>query len=356
MEPIDVALAAICDSHRPASAHKSVVRIASFNGGGSRGIIPARISQSIEEYTGAPLSSLFDLFAGTSTGGIIATALTIPEAAGSFKPAYTAKSIVQLFETEAAIMFPSVGSYASLVNFLCPKYSSDNFRKVLGPYCKDFHLSDCIKPVLMPAAELDKNEAWWFSQEGVFSTGGSVKISKAELDAIPLLDILEGCCSAPTIFPQKHLPCGEKVYRLIDGGTFANNPSCHALLYANSHFKSKKSALLSNFGTGACTFSTPASSWLGSGLCFWGANLAPAMISLAADDALTNLSLSFSSAKDLLLLNPEIDIADFTIADAVPQHMEKLRLAAEEYVEKNDEEIKMFCHRLEEESDTNAGT
>ena len=54
--------------------------ILSIDGGGIRGIIPARILELIEAKTGRPIASLFDMVAGTSTGGILALGLTKPNA------------------------------------------------------------------------------------------------------------------------------------------------------------------------------------------------------------------------------------------------------------------------------------
>jgi patatin-like phospholipase/acyl hydrolase len=53
-----------------------IIRILSIDGGGIRGIIPARILQRIEEGTGDNRANdLFHLIAGTSTGGIIGCGL-----------------------------------------------------------------------------------------------------------------------------------------------------------------------------------------------------------------------------------------------------------------------------------------
>ena len=47
-----------------------------LDGGGIRGVIPARVLDAIEQRTGRPISQLFDLVAGTSTGGILALGLS----------------------------------------------------------------------------------------------------------------------------------------------------------------------------------------------------------------------------------------------------------------------------------------
>ena len=51
-------------------------KILSIDGGGIRGLIPALILQEIERRTGQRIHTLFDLIVGTSTGGILAIALT----------------------------------------------------------------------------------------------------------------------------------------------------------------------------------------------------------------------------------------------------------------------------------------
>ena len=54
------------------------IRILSIDGGGIRGVIPAMILARIESLTGKPIAELFDLIAGTSTGGILTLGLTKP--------------------------------------------------------------------------------------------------------------------------------------------------------------------------------------------------------------------------------------------------------------------------------------
>jgi patatin-like phospholipase/acyl hydrolase len=52
------------------------VRILSVDGGGIRGIVPATVLADLERRAQRPVAELFDLVAGTSTGGLIALALT----------------------------------------------------------------------------------------------------------------------------------------------------------------------------------------------------------------------------------------------------------------------------------------
>ena len=55
-----------------------MIAILSIDGGGIRGIIPATFLAEFEKRTGQPICALFDIIAGTSTGGILAATLTLP--------------------------------------------------------------------------------------------------------------------------------------------------------------------------------------------------------------------------------------------------------------------------------------
>ena len=58
-------------------------KLLSIDGGGVRGIIPAIILAEIEKRTGKRICELFDLIAGTSTGGILTLGLTKPNSGPS---------------------------------------------------------------------------------------------------------------------------------------------------------------------------------------------------------------------------------------------------------------------------------
>src|SRR4051794_36540756 len=64
------------------------LRILAIDGGGIRGILPAMVLSDLERRTNRPIIDLFDLIVGTSTGGLVALALSCPDAEG--KPRHTA--------------------------------------------------------------------------------------------------------------------------------------------------------------------------------------------------------------------------------------------------------------------------
>jgi uncharacterized protein len=77
----------------------------SIDGGGLRGIIPARILAEIEIRTGKHIAGLFEVIGGTSTGGIIAAAL-VYEDKKTASPKLTAHEILKMYLTNYEKFFP----------------------------------------------------------------------------------------------------------------------------------------------------------------------------------------------------------------------------------------------------------
>ena len=80
-------------------------RILSIDGGGIRGVIPAVLLAEMEKRTERPVSELFDLIAGTSTGGILAAGLSVPDLANPAVPKFTAGRLLALYEKRGEEIF-----------------------------------------------------------------------------------------------------------------------------------------------------------------------------------------------------------------------------------------------------------
>ena len=79
--------------------------VLSIDGGGIRGIIPAMVIHYLEQQTNRPAMELFDLVAGTSTGGIIGLGLALPSPTHSNKPRFSAKALADLYAQRGSAIF-----------------------------------------------------------------------------------------------------------------------------------------------------------------------------------------------------------------------------------------------------------
>src|SRR5918998_5663430 len=112
-----------------------------IDGGGIRGIIPAMVLAEIERRTGKRTAEVFDLVAGTSTGGILALGLTKPGQNG--RPEYSAKKLIDLYETEGGKIFsiPVWHRIHSAGGLAEEKYPSRGIEEVAKRYFGNVRLS-----------------------------------------------------------------------------------------------------------------------------------------------------------------------------------------------------------------------
>src|SRR5260370_38873170 len=99
----------------------------------------------VEQRTGRVGVEVFELMAGTSTGGIIALALAMPEE-NSRKPKYTGAELVNLYEKYGEKIFsPSLWHTIKSVGGLNgPKYEPHGIESVLSEYFGDVPLRDVL--------------------------------------------------------------------------------------------------------------------------------------------------------------------------------------------------------------------
>src|SRR3977135_845575 len=125
-----------------------LVKILSIDGGGIRGIVPSIVLAEIERRTQRPVAKLFDLVAGTSTGGILALGLTIPKESGG--PLYRADEFAGMYAREGPRIFSrstwhKVTGFNNLINV---KYSSSGIEAVLKEFFGESRLSHAATSVL----------------------------------------------------------------------------------------------------------------------------------------------------------------------------------------------------------------
>jgi uncharacterized protein len=221
------------------SLQKTAVRILSIDGGGIRGILPLYYLAKLEEQTGRPAYEMFDLIAGTSTGGMIALALSVAPA----------REVLRLYVERGSDIFLRNS------NLFGPKYSSRNRRKIFRDFFGDRKLSDAKVPTIVTAWELGRDQAYH-----LYSKWPNDRIFDHEHLDMLMSDAALATSAAPTYFePETVYPIrvdGERsheAYTFIDGGVFANNPSWIAFNYALTLFPhlNKTDISLLSLGTGS---------------------------------------------------------------------------------------------------------
>jgi patatin-like phospholipase/acyl hydrolase len=170
-------------------APKRTIRILAIDGGGIRGIIPAVILSEIEKRTQKPVSELFDLVVGTSTGGILALFLVKPNNQG--RPQYTAKDLVAMYEKEGDQIFSrsiwqKIHSGGSLVG---EKYPASGIEKVLEKYFDKARLKDSLTEVLITSYDIERRIPFFFKSRN----------AKANISYdFPLKQVARATSAAPT--------------------------------------------------------------------------------------------------------------------------------------------------------------
>ena len=219
------------------------LRILAIDGGGVRGIIPARVLDVIEQKTGQPIAKQFDLIVGVSTGGVLALGLNVPDEIGW--PQYTASEICDLYMDNAREIFSK--PYRSYIPFYdyftdkaASKYSIKGMQKVLGRYFKDMNISQSITPSLLLSYDIQKTKPRMFS---------SLHAQKEKHAQYFTKDAVEASAHAQTYFTMgKTKNANGDFFYLLDGGNVANNPSLHAISFGKRFFKNADNVLLYGYG------------------------------------------------------------------------------------------------------------
>ncbi|WP_102272448.1 CBASS cGAMP-activated phospholipase [Cytobacillus massiliigabonensis] len=202
-------------------------KILSIDGGGIKGLYSAVILADFEEQYGK-LSNYFDLICGTSTGGIIALALSagIP-----------AKEIVKLYEKNGPEIFPYMNKYSRMFHkfkqiFITSKYSDKNLKDALIKVFGDKKIRDCETNVLIPTSNITKGTPC------IIKTDHNDELGRDSNHL--LVDVALATAAAPTYFPiQEIATMGDFNDQFVDGGLFANNPSLHGIQEAYRYFIGK---------------------------------------------------------------------------------------------------------------------
>jgi patatin-like phospholipase/acyl hydrolase len=221
-----------------------LIRVLAIDGGGIRGIIPAIVLAELERRTG-PVAETFDLIAGTSTGGILALALTAAGADGG--PAWSAEEMIELYEQEGPNIFERSlwDRIRSADGLLDEKYPPAGMERAFAKYLGDARLSDSLTEVVITAYEIEQRTTFFFK---------TAKARADERDDFLIREAAQATSAAPTYFEPVRIErgAGRPDLALVDGGVFANNPAMCAYAEALKDEREDEITLLS-LGTGELT-------------------------------------------------------------------------------------------------------
>lgn len=193
-------------------------RILCLDGGGLRGLITARLLARLNTHPQvAGWLSTVDLFAGTSTGGILALGLACGK---------TPEEICTVYKERGGVIFDDSiwDNLRDLGKTVGADYSSKGLKAELKAVFGDLKLRDITRKVAIPTFDLDNEEV---PAKRTWKPKIFHNFQGADSDGEQLVaHIAQYTSSAPTYFPSAD--------GYIDGGVYANNPSIVALAQAIS--------------------------------------------------------------------------------------------------------------------------
>ena len=196
---------------------KRLFRILSLDGGGAKGVYTLGVLKEVEALCGRPLSEVFDLVYGTSTGAIIAALIAQGRTVPEIEKLY--------FEIIPDIMSKKTrrGRSAALKKQAAAIFGSEDFSKFkthIGLVCTNHGFE---RPMIFKNSKQQAH-----GREATFKPGFGCTIADAVVAscaAFPFFDVV-------TVKTENQ---GEQL--LMDGGYVANNPTLFALADARHAFK-----------------------------------------------------------------------------------------------------------------------
>ncbi len=328
----------------------NVARILCIDGGGIRGIIPGLILTYIEERTKKPISELFHMIAGTSTGGILSCALVAQVVNG--KPR-SCSEIAELYRKRGRDIFEKsfwkgFGSFGGMVD---EKYDAENLEEVLMDYLGNSRLSDISQDLLITGYDIHKRKPYFFKSWKARGEQLREDETKGDRDFL-LRDVARATSAAPTYFEPAKLEKAGQIMPIVDGGVFANNPAMCALASARKLYPKHNRFLILSLGTGETQRKIPydeAKNW---GLIGWARPLLYVIFDGVADAIHYQLNQEFSR-RDYFRV--QIDLSnDFDdkkapnddMDDARPENIEKLEALAEELIARKQDDLNRLVSQL----------
>jgi TPR repeat protein len=175
------------------------------------------------------LADCFDIIAGTSTGGITALGLAMPDTNTNIGliPKYRAKDILKLYQENGEKIFPD----------------AQHLGNVLNEYFGDSKLSDALAHTIITTFDLRQGEPYLFDSI-------EAKNSPHHHDFY-MRDVARATSAVPPYFPAVKLKSlGRIQYECMDDGINCNNPTLQAHDVALKRYPNATKLFIVSLGTG----------------------------------------------------------------------------------------------------------
>jgi patatin-like phospholipase/acyl hydrolase len=335
------------------------VRILSIDGGGIRGLIPALVLRHLrhrlrERGINKEFHELFDLMAGTSTGGLIVLGLCAPKPdprrPGQLLRQVTLsiEDILKIYLEKGQTIFPRSVFHGlrSLGQAVHEKYSSTPIHDLLQELLGEATLRDCLCHLLVTSYDMAKGTVFLFKHRPRRRDRHS-----SDPDFY-LKDVALAATAAPTYFqPVRLKPIGKKdpAMCLIDGGIFAANPAMSAYIEARKTFRFARRFLILSLGTGIVTgrySCRDINTW---GYLEWinparGAPLLSAM-STGQSECVDHQLRKLPGVK-YFRINGELEEEHIQMDDASSENLDALKAAADRIITENETSLDKLCREL----------
>lgn len=290
------------------------MRVLAIDGGGIRGLIPALVLAEIERRCKRRAGELFDLVAGTSTGAIIACAVTRPDP-------LTAERIARIYVEEGPEIFSRtlLKKITSVGGYIDERYESDGLLESLNRHLGGVRLADAGPAILLTAYDLELRRALLLRRG----------------DDLTMVEAAHASSAAPSYFE----PVRVRNMTLVDGGVFATNPSMCAYAEAAGEID-----LLVSLGTGEHTRRLPYEEVRGWGQLEWVRPVLDVVFDGTADAV--DLQLAALVGDAYVRLQTPLDEASDDLDDASPENLAKLQREAERLIAASDAQLDRLCEQL----------
>jgi tetratricopeptide (TPR) repeat protein len=211
-------------------SEKEFYKILSIDGSGVVGIMSTFVLTEIEKQCNRYLPDLFNTFSGTSTGGIIASMITIPENERSTKPLYSVSEQLQIYIDNGKDIFPKLNNISKYLGHTsrCSKILHEIYQNKT----KGFYLSQTLNDLIVASVNCDDVPC----TEYFINYDAKHLKSKDTL----LADVLMATSTKPPYFaPYKIRGLGS----FLDGSLATRNSSRKAFEEAEQRFNKSKSEI-----------------------------------------------------------------------------------------------------------------